>query len=858
MIKFVYIQPLSFMYRISYSTSFLSTNLFCYLLLIFPMYLSGQIKSPQEFLGYELGTQFTRHYQVVNYFNHLSESHPQVKLETYGKTYEDRPLIVAFVSSEKNLNQLEKIRKDNLIRAKLNEGTPKTDVGIVWLSYNVHGNESSSTEASMKTIYTLLSDDSKQQWLENTLVIIDPCLNPDGRERYVNFYWQYANQKYNPDPYAMEHIEPWPGGRANHYLFDLNRDWSWLTQIETQQRVYVYNQWLPQIHVDFHEQGINSPYYFAPAAQPYHEQITSFQRDFQKEIGKNHAKYFDENHWFYFTKQHFDLLYPSYGDTYPIYSGSIGMTYEQAGHGRAGLGVLKQENDTLTLQNRIEHHTTTGLSTIEIASKNISDLLHHFQKFYEKNNDLKYQTFVLKYDGNKDKFQNIKTWLDAHQIQYGSAKNVKGLKGYDYANKKISPFFIDNKDLVISMNQPKAILAHILLEPQTKLIDSLTYDITAWGVPYVYGIQAYATNSPVIVEPIQKDIFKKQIVPKKTYAFVCEWKNIEDAHFLSTLLKNGIKARFTKKAIYYQGKKYDRGTLIIAKRDNLSLGNNFEKIVIDYANREKRTLDALTTGFMDQVPDLGSSDIRYIKRPNIALIGGSGTSSLSYGATWHFFEQELDYPVTTLGISYLHMVNLSKYDVIIMPSGDYEDLAEEDLNNIIEWINTGGKLVVIEDAIELFIDKEYSQLKKYATESEKEKANKKQEKEKAQQRLVKYANRERHALKNYIPGAIFKVRLDNTHPLAFGYTETYYTLKTASNKVSYMNSGNVGVIERSEDIVSGFAGYHVKENIAETLVFGVENKENGKIIFLVDNPLFRSFWKNGKLLFANSLFFVGQ
>ena len=194
------------------------------------------------------------------------------------------------------------------------EGSPTaTDVAIVWLSYNVHGNEASSTEAAMLTLYKLLTE--RKDLLENTVVIIDPCINPDGRDRYVNWYNETASQPYDIDRQASEHNEPWPGGRPNHYLFDLNRDWAWATQVETQTRLIAYNKWMPHIHVDFHEQGINEPYYFAPAAEPFHEIISDWQRDFQTEIGKNHAKYFDAEGWLFFTRESFDLLYPSYGDT---------------------------------------------------------------------------------------------------------------------------------------------------------------------------------------------------------------------------------------------------------------------------------------------------------------------------------------------------------------------------------------------------------------------------------------------------------------------------------------------------------------------------------------------------------------
>ncbi|HAT64825.1 MAG TPA: zinc carboxypeptidase, partial [Flavobacteriaceae bacterium] len=295
-------------------------NIFTLLLLISSTFAIAQLQSPAEFLGYEIGTEFSRHADVVRYFEHVAANSNMVTYQTYGKTNERRPLTYAVISSPKNLANIEQIRTDNLKQTGILSGNATPEIAIVWLSYNVHGNEASSTEASMLTLYKLITE--KQAWLENTVVIIDPCINPDGRDRYANWYNQVKATPYNPVQLATEHNEPWPGGRPNHYLFDLNRDWAWASQVESQQRIKIYNQWLPHVHVDFHEQGINEPYYFAPASEPYHEIISSWQRDFQTQIGKNHAKYFDKEGWLFFTRQFFDLLYPSYGDTYPTYMGS--------------------------------------------------------------------------------------------------------------------------------------------------------------------------------------------------------------------------------------------------------------------------------------------------------------------------------------------------------------------------------------------------------------------------------------------------------------------------------------------------------------------------------------------------------
>ena len=257
-------------------------RLFIFGLLLCQATLWGQVNTPIEFLGYTIGTEFSRHGTMVNYFTYLSEQSEWVTYQQYGTTNERRPLTYAVISTPENLARIETIKMQNLTQAGLKEGYADLDIALVWLSYNVHGNEASSMEAAMQTAYELITN--HKDWLQNTVVIMDPCVNPDGRDRYANWYNQVRATPYNPSQMADEHNEPWPGGRPNHYLFDLNRDWAWAKQVESQQRIALYNQWLPHVHVDFHEQGINEPYYFAPAAAPFHEVITPWQKAFQTQI----------------------------------------------------------------------------------------------------------------------------------------------------------------------------------------------------------------------------------------------------------------------------------------------------------------------------------------------------------------------------------------------------------------------------------------------------------------------------------------------------------------------------------------------------------------------------------------------
>ena len=801
--------------------------------------ISQALQSPSEFLGYELGSEFTRHHKVVDYYHYLAENaSDRVKIVVYGNTHERRPLIVAYVSSPENMVAIESIRQEHL-KNTTGQGSPNK--AIVWLSYNVHGNESASTEASMQTIYDLLTN--KSDYLENTVVIIDPCINPDGRDRYVNWYNQFKNTPNNIDPNSKEHHEGWHSGRSNHYMFDLNRDWAWLTQTESRQRIKIFNQWLPHIHVDFHEQGVNNPYYFAPAAEPFHEVVTDFQRNFQVTMGKNHAKYFDANGWFYFTKEIFDLLYPSYGDTYPTYNGGVGMTYEQGGSGHAGLGISTFIGDTLSLQDRIAHHHTTGLSTVEVASENAERLNSEFRKFYLEKN-FKYKSYVM--NGDLDKIEALTALLRSHEITYGWAKEGT-VKGNLYSTGKLGTIKTTPSSLVVSTNQTKGTLAQVLLEPNTKLSDSLTYDITAWSLPYAYGLEAIASQTLVESDPSGDRMIlapKGANMDQHGYAYIGDWTSMKDARFLTALLKENIRVRFAKNPFRAEGKKFDRGSLIVTKGDNKNK-KDFVEAIDRIAHNNKTILTATNTGFVENGNDFGSSSVPMITDTRIALLSGEPTSTLEFGEIWHFFEQQLHYPLTILDTEYYDEVDLSEYDVLILPNGWYSKFfTENKLQELKAFVTNGGKLIAMEGAIRGihgehgFAIKE-KEIKKDSTEN-----------------LLPYEEAEREDIKNAITGAIFRTKVDQTHPLAYGYDDHYFTLKLGGDAFDKLESGTVVHLDSANSQIAGFAGSEAKKKIANTLVFGVEEMGKGQVVYMVDNPLFRGFWENGKLFFVNALFMV--
>jgi hypothetical protein len=348
----------------------------------FAVAVHAQVPTPDEYLGYKLGDRFTPYARILDYFNELAKRSPLITVQQFGETYEHRPLVLAVITSAKNRAALDSLRQNvvaladpattNSARAaEIARSTP----AIVWLAYGVHGNESSSAEASMLTASTLLRDPEAAKILDNVIVLIDPLLNPDGRERYVQWYIRTRGASADSNPDSFEHAEPWPGGRFNHYLIDMNRDWSWTSQQETKARVSEYRRWNPQVFVDFHEMSSNSTYFFPPVAKPLNSNLP---RDVEKWLdvfGRANASAFTAKGWPFFVGETFDLFYPGYGDSWPSLHGAIGMTYEMAGGPRGGSAFMREDGALLTLGDRIQRHYTTSMSTLRTAAAHAEELL---------------------------------------------------------------------------------------------------------------------------------------------------------------------------------------------------------------------------------------------------------------------------------------------------------------------------------------------------------------------------------------------------------------------------------------------------------------------------------------------------
>ncbi len=817
--------------------------------------LSGQnskIVTPDDFFMEPMGSHFYPHHRIVDYFEATAEVSPNVQLIEYGRTNELRPLVLAFISSEDNIKNLEAIRLSNLKRAGLYSGDVPTigDKAIVWLSYGVHGNEASSQNAAVKTMHELLTSDnpSVKEWLDNTVIIMDPAVNPDGYNRYANWVRQASNTILNANPISREHQEPWPGGRVNHYLFDLNRDWAWCTQVESQQRIVQYRKWLPHVHVDFHEQGYENPYYFAPAAKPYHAYISKWQRDFQTTIGKNHASYFDKEGWLYFTKEVFDLLYPSYGDTYPIFSGSIGMTYEQAGHGRAGKGIQLENGDTLKLIDRINHHTTTGLSTIEVSSNNKDQLLKNFTNFFQdakSNPKGVYTSFIISGDNGIDKIKSLTDFLTMHGIEYGRSTGGKQIKAFNYQTGKEESVQLKDNDLIISAHQPMSVLTQVLFEPSPSLQDSVTYDITAWALPYARGLKAYAAKSRIKPNATYDFANPKmpQVIEERPYSYVFKWNSLEDAAFLSALLQNKVKVRYAQKSFTTASSTFPPGSLVITRADNKHLKLTFDEVIQSTAYQHNRTLNTTTTGFMNAGVDFGSGSIDLITKPEILAVYGDGVRSYSYGQVWHYFENTIQYPFTAITKAQLSSIDLSDYNTLVLTDGSYSIDSK-----IINWIRAGGKLVAIGSANGSLSDSAFK-LKRKDTPKSGTGTDLKS-------KVKKYGDQESSYITNSTPGAIFGLTIDETHPLAYGMSDSYFSIKTSTTSYEVSDDlWNVGYINETP-LSTGFVGEQAKGKINASVVIANQSLGRGQVVYFVDNPLYRSFWDSGKFLMSNALFMV--
>ena len=816
---------------------------------------NAQLKSPSEFLP-NYGKQVSYYYQVEAYFKQLTENSKSIKKQNYGQTSEERDLNVYYISTPENLANLDQIRNNNLAAIGLSDKGTKTigDKLIVWLSFSVHGNEIAGTESAMTVAYELLNPENQESKivLENTIVILDPSLNPDGYSRYGNWLREISGKKSHPGLSDREHMEVWPGGRYNHYVFDLNRDWAWQTQKETQERLALYNEWLPQVHIDVHEMGYNSPYFFPPSAEPWHEYIDKFQKDFHNTLGGKISAKFDQQNWLYNTRERFDMFYPSYGDTYPTYNGAVGMTFEQGGIG-AGREVLLENGTLLTIKDRLTHHAKAVLTAVSVATSESANLIKGFRGFMNNSrNTVKgtYKAYVLK---NNPKLEQLAVLLKKNHIEFGYADGNQKATGFNYQTQKDKNFSIETNDLIIKVDQPKAVLTQLLFDPNHKLNDSLSYDITAWALPLAYGVEGYALKTSPNLKTKATIESVSSNIPQNVYAFYIPWNNRISAQVLALLHQNDIKVRSSLKKAIFGSITVEAGGLIVSKADNPKI-IDFEKKISEII-KIKTDYNFITTGYSVNGNDLGGGNFSLLKAPKIVLFSGRGVSSTDFGAVWFYLDQVVGYPVSIVETLNFNKLNLADFNTLILADGSY-DFTKDQQKQIEDWIKNGGKVIAMNNALSLFTDKEGYALSLFESDEDKKVAEKELKDKELKDRFLDFQSSERRAISASISGAIIENVLDVTHPMSFGLGTNYFSLKTNDRHyVLLKKADNVAYIPKDYKSY-GFIGNNLKNKLSKTVSFAVETKEKGKVIYMVDNPLFRGFWENGNLLFSNALFLV--
>lgn len=835
------------------------------------------IPSPRSALKYEIGEHFSEYAKVERYLNTLAKSSDKIRLVEYGESYEGRKLHLLIISSKDNLDKMDLIRQKNLrltdprlFKAKeeaqkIIESIP----AIIWLSYSVHGNESSSTEAALITAYQLVAgvDERTNNILKNSIVIIDPLVNPDGRERYVQWFNSTVGRNVNTNPDAIEHNEPWPGGRTNHYYFDLNRDWAWSIQKETQARLEMYRQWMPHVHVDYHEMSYTSTYFFFPAAAPVHTEFPPEVKKWGTIFGKGNAAIFDQHGIPYYTGELFDLFYPGYGDSWPTLNGAIGMTYEQAGHSRAGLSIQRPDGIKLTLSERVRNHYLTSIATLETAVSNRTERLKDFYKFWEEGMIPKGQIrgFVIPAGKDHNKTAQLINMLLRQNIEVHKLESDVYISATKFFERKARSEQFSKGTYFISLDQPKSRLARVLLEHQTAVPDTFFYDVSAWSLPFAAGIDAYTTDIPLPKTAMRIETFEQHegtvINGKAGYAYIIPWESNNAVKLVWKLLKNNYRLNYANRSFEIGKQYFSAGSIICFVSQN---PESIHQTMVDIAKEYGIDVFATNSGSSDKGINLGSNYVRPIKKPEIAILTDSPVNSYDYGELWYMFDWEYDIPFTAIRARELVSKNLSKYDVIILPdSRNYQTVFDSSsIAKTKQWIDNGGILIGIEGGA-AFLTKKQSGITAAQLDSdrkEEEKTSEEKEAEKTQKEFLKRAaafEKEENDRLYRIPGTIFKVTLDTTHPIGYGYSSDIHVLRKNSPSFLLTETGhNVARYSKDSVSVSGYVRKDRLKKVFDSAYLQDYKIGKGRVVLFSENFTFRRFWTGLEKLLMNSILFL--
>jgi hypothetical protein len=671
------------------------------------------IPTTEQVLGYRLGERMASHADVRRYLQALAAAAPKrVRLVDYGKSWQGRELTYAIVSSPNNIERIDAIkagmaaladpRSTSAARAEqLIESLP----AVVWLAYSVHGNEPGTTDGALRTLHHLLAaqgDGRVATMLANAVVVINPIQNPDGRDRFIHTNRSSTGLAIDPDPLAAERNEPWPAGRFNHYLFDLNRDWFAQTQPESRAHTQAILEWYPLVLVDVHEMGTNTTYFFAPAAPPTNPWLTSAQNANRELIGRNNARWFDQVGRSYFTREVYDLFYPGYGDGWPAHYGAIAMTYEQ-GSAR-GLAARRADGTEFTFASTVESQAITSLSAIEVAAQNRAKFLRDFHEYRASAIQLgrasKERTLVIPTQLDQGSADKMAELLVRQGIEVGRATG-----GFSACGRSFSA-----GAYVIDSAQPAARMVRVLMDKQVPLdpkfveeqeqrrardLPDEIYDVTAWSLPLLYNLEVVRCGGApnAAVERVTRGYARPGALqnPDARVAFLVPWGDSAAARLLVAAQRAGIRVRSSDEAFVHDGTRYPAGTLIVALADNTTeLASKLTTLAVQTGARVTGVSDSWVT----EGPNFGSSKVVKMQPPRVALAWDEPTDATAAGATRYLLEQQFGQPVTVIRAGALGRADLSAFDVLILPDGDYESRwNKREAENLSGWVKRGGVLV---------------------------------------------------------------------------------------------------------------------------------------------------------------------
>lgn len=797
------------------------------------------IPTPESIIGHQVGEWHITHDKLVQYMKELARSSDRVTIQNRGLTYEDRPLILLTITSKNNHSNIEKIKENHMALSNSNNITNFNNFPlVVYQGFSIHGNEPSGSNASLLLAYYLAASKSNfiDDLLEKTVILLDPSFNPDGLQRFA--YWANTNKNYNlnPDPNDREYNEAWPGGRTNHYWFDMNRDWLPVQLPESKARIKTYNEWLPNILTDHHEMGTNATFFFQPGIPSRTHPLTPIlNQELTQKIANFHVEELNEIGSLYYSEESFDDFYYGKGSTFPDINGGIGILFEQAssrGH------IQESANGTLTFPFTIKNQFTAAISTLKAGVNLRENLLKYQYNFYKNSREegLKSKNKGIIFGDSKDRAKTIHLAeiLKRHEIDFYNLKKDLTHKGKYY--KKDYAF-------IIPKNQKKLKLINAMFESRTKFRDSLFYDVSAWTLPLAFNLD-YDMNIDMNNAGDKNLEFSTNIggVTKKTnYAYLMEWHEYYTPKVLNEILNNDMIAKVALKRFNIDNKAFDYGTILIPvfNKEIDSTYNFLNKL----AKENCITIHGVNTGLADGI-DLGSNHFKRISKQKIALLVGDGFSAYDCGEIWHLFDTRYNIKLTKLDVRNFSSANISDYSTIIMPSS--KGLNSENSDKMKKWIENGGTLIAYKNSLK-WVEK--TNLVKYNFKETKRTA-----------KNISFEQKSNYFKSQEIGGAIFEVNIDRTHPINFGYKNKSIsifrnsTLFIEADKDSYNNP----IIYSEKPLLSGYISEENLNNLKSTVPLKINKLNKGKIISITDNTNFRAFWYGTNKLLVNAIYFSDQ